>query len=84
MLLDATQKFAERLTADRLLSWHVVLFPTGRIGMSEANFGGQIFLMMQLKTPSVGPAQTASAVHSEDAHAQVTVPPHAAGIVTQL
>lgn len=33
MMLDATQKFAEPLTADRLFAWHAALFPTGRRGM---------------------------------------------------
>jgi Fic family protein len=34
MMLDATQKFAEPLTAERLFGWHAALFPTGRSGMS--------------------------------------------------
>src|SRR5271167_1898444 len=29
MVLDATQKFGEPLTAERLFGWHAVLFPTG-------------------------------------------------------
>ena len=29
MMLDATQKFAEPLTAERLFAWHAALFPTG-------------------------------------------------------
>jgi Fic family protein len=33
MMLDATQKFAEPLTQDRLFAWHAALFPTGRSGM---------------------------------------------------
>lgn len=35
MMLDATQKFAEPLTAERLFAWHAALFPTGRSGMSK-------------------------------------------------
>jgi Fic family protein len=35
MMLDATQKYAEPLTAERLFSWHAALFPTGRSGMSR-------------------------------------------------
>ena len=35
MLLDATQRFREALTAARLFSWHAALFPTGRTGMHK-------------------------------------------------
>lgn len=35
MMLDATQKFAAPLTADRLFAWHASLFPTGRRGMRK-------------------------------------------------
>lgn len=33
MMLDATQKFKEELTSNRLFAWHSALFPTGRSGM---------------------------------------------------
>ncbi len=33
MMLDATQKCFEPLTADRLFDWYAALFPTGRSGM---------------------------------------------------
>ncbi|MGA2843542.1 MAG: Fic family protein [Steroidobacteraceae bacterium] len=39
MMLDATQKFAEPLTAERLFDWHAALFPTGRSGMSRISVG---------------------------------------------
>jgi Fic family protein len=39
MMLDATQKFAEPLTAERLFDWHAALFPTGPSGMSRIAFG---------------------------------------------
>jgi len=39
MMLDATQKFAEPLTADRLFGWHAALFPSGRSGMSRIVVG---------------------------------------------
>ena len=29
MMLDATQSYAEPLTAERLFGWHAALFPTG-------------------------------------------------------
>jgi Fic family protein len=40
MMLDATRKFAEPLTADRLFGWHAALFPTGRSGMAKIIVGG--------------------------------------------
>src|SRR6202044_3444652 len=30
MMLDATQKYAQPLTAERLFGWHAPLFPPGR------------------------------------------------------
>ena len=35
MMLDATQKFADPLSEQRLFSWHASLFPTGRSGMRK-------------------------------------------------
>jgi Fic family protein len=53
MLLDATQKFAEPLTADRLSSWHAALFPTARSGMSKTTVGAW-------RTDASGPMQVVS------------------------
>jgi Fic family protein len=39
MMLDATQKYAEPLTTERLFSWHASLFPTGRSGMRRITVG---------------------------------------------
>ncbi|WP_433950164.1 Fic family protein [Brevundimonas bullata] len=39
MMLDATQNFAQPLTADRLFGWHAALFPAGRSGMSRITVG---------------------------------------------
>lgn len=39
MMLDATQKFAQPLTDERLFSWHAALFPTGRSGMHRITVG---------------------------------------------
>jgi Fic family protein len=33
MMLDATRHFDQKLTEERLFSWHAALFPTGRSGM---------------------------------------------------
>lgn len=35
MMLDATQHYADPLTAERLFAWHGALFPTGRSGLAE-------------------------------------------------
>lgn len=40
MMLDATQKYDEPLTQDRLFAWHSALFPTGRSGMTKIIVGG--------------------------------------------
>jgi Fic family protein len=39
MMLDATQKYAAPLTAERLFGWHASLFPTGRSGMRRIAVG---------------------------------------------
>lgn len=39
MVLDATQRFAEPLTAERLFGWHAALFPTGYSGRLRIRTG---------------------------------------------
>ena len=39
MMLDATRRYDERLTAERLFDWHASLFPTGRSGMRRITVG---------------------------------------------
>ena len=39
MMLDATQRFKEPLTKDRMFGWHAALFPTGRSGMYKITVG---------------------------------------------
>lgn len=39
MMLDATGKFDQPLTKERLSAWHASLFPTGRSGMREIHVG---------------------------------------------
>lgn len=39
MMIDATQKYQEPLTKDRLCGWHAALFPTGRNGMYKIIVG---------------------------------------------
>lgn len=39
VMLDATGKYQEPVTADRLFAWHGALFPTGRSGLSKIRVG---------------------------------------------
>jgi Fic family protein len=39
MMLDATQKYEQPLTDERLFAWHAAMFPTGRSGMSKITVG---------------------------------------------
>ncbi len=39
MMLDATQNYAEPLTAERLFGWHALLFPAGRSGRQRLTIG---------------------------------------------
>jgi Fic family protein len=53
MMLDATQNYADPLTAERLFGWHAALFPTGRSGMSRITVGAW-------RTGESGPMQVVS------------------------
>ena len=53
MMLDATQNFAQPLTADRLFDWHAALFPTGRSGLHKIGVG-------EWRDDSSGPMQVVS------------------------
>lgn len=39
LMVDATQKFRQALTQERLFGWHSALFPTGRSGMFKIRVG---------------------------------------------
>ena len=39
MMLDATQRYGQPLTAERLFGWHASLFPGGRSGMHRITIG---------------------------------------------
>src|SRR5579859_7642279 len=39
MMLDATRRYEETLSAERLFEWHSSLFPTGRSGMNRIRVG---------------------------------------------
>jgi Fic family protein len=53
MMLNATQKYAEPLTAKRLFAWHPSLFPSGRSGMKPIMIGAW-------RPASIGPMQVVS------------------------
>ncbi len=53
MMLDATQRYAEPLTEERLFAWHAALFPTGRSGMTKITVDGW-------RTDKTGPMQVVS------------------------
>jgi len=55
MMLDATQKYDEPLTKDRLFGWHAALFPTGRSGMHKITVGGW-------RQPEAGAMQVVSGI----------------------
>ena len=53
LMLDATERFSEPLTQDRLFGWHAALFPTGRSGMRRIIVGAW-------RDDSTGPMQVVS------------------------
>jgi Fic family protein len=53
MMLDATQRYTDDLTAARLYDWHAALFPTGRSGMHKITVAAW-------RTPEAGPMQVVS------------------------
>jgi Fic family protein len=53
IMIDATSRYAEPLTAKRLFDWHAALFPTGRTGMRAIKVGGW-------RKDSSGPMQVVS------------------------
>lgn len=53
MVLDATQRHAESLTAERLFGWHAALFPTGYSGLARIRVGAW-------RDDSQGPMQVVS------------------------
>ena len=59
MMLDATQKYKEQLTQDRLFGWHASLFPTGRSGMRKIIVGAW-------RDEKSGPMQVVSGPHGRE------------------
>jgi Fic family protein len=58
MMLDATQKYSEPLTDERLFGWHASLFPTGRSGMRKITVGAW-------RDDKSGPMQVVSNVYTD-------------------
>jgi Fic family protein len=68
MMLDATQKYHDALTADRLFGWHATLFPTGRSGMEKIRVGAW-------RDDATGPVQVVSgAIGKERVHYEAPNP----------
>jgi Fic family protein len=75
MMLDATQKYDQRLTEERLFAWHASLFPTGRSGMHKIRVGAW-------RDDSSGPMQVVSgAVGKQRVHYQA---PQAAKLPAEM
>lgn len=53
MMLDATQRYAEPLSEERLIGWHAALFPTGFSGSRKITVGAW-------RTPEAGAMQVVS------------------------
>lgn len=64
MMFDATQKFDQPLTAERLCGWHAALFPTAHSGIHKID-------VAQWRNDSAGPMQVVSgAIGKERVHFQ--------------
>ena len=64
LMLDATRKFEEPLTEERLFAWHSALFPTGRSGMQMIGVG-------KWRDDNAGPMQVVSGpIGKEQVHFQ--------------
>jgi Fic family protein len=59
MMLDATQKFKDELTSERLFGWHASLFPTGRSGMRKITVGAW-------RDAKAGPMQVVSGAYGRE------------------
>jgi Fic family protein len=53
MMIDATRKYSDPLSEERLFAWHAALFPTGRSGMRKIAVGSW-------RTADAGPMQVVS------------------------
>jgi Fic family protein len=67
MMLDATRRYDQPLTAERLFAWHASLFPTGRSGMARIRAGAW-------RDDSTGPMAVVSGPIGKE-HVHFTAPP---------
>jgi Fic family protein len=78
MLLDATQSFAQPVTAERLCSWQAALFPSGRSGLQRIQVGAW-------RTGAKGPMQVVSGpVGREQVHFEAPEAPVVAAEMAQF
>ncbi|MFN3634362.1 MAG: Fic family protein [Rhizobium rhizophilum] len=59
IMIDATRKYADRLTAERLFDWHAALFPTGRSGLHKITVAAW-------RTAEAGPMQVVSGPYGRE------------------
>src|SRR5450755_3659990 len=69
MMLDATRRYDQPLTAKRLFTWHGSLFPTGRSGMQKVRAGAW-------RNDSTGPMEVVSGAIGKE-HVHFEAPPAA-------
>jgi Fic family protein len=67
MMLDATRRYDQELTDERLFAWHAALFPTGRSGMTRIRVG-------TWRDDSAGPMQVISGPAGKE-HVHYQAPP---------
>jgi len=67
MMLDATRRFDQPLSEERLIGWHASLFPTGRSGIEEVGIGGW-------RDDSGGPMRVVSGPYGRE-HVHYVAPP---------
>ncbi|MEZ2445071.1 Fic family protein [Chitinophaga sp. RCC_12] len=60
MMMDAVQKYQDKLTKERLFSWHAALFPTGRTGMRKIVTGAW------RNNPDTAPMQVVSGPYGKE------------------
>ena len=78
MMLDATQKYQDPLTEERLFGWHAALFPTGRSGMQKIRVGAW-------RDDSTGPMQVISGpIGKERVHYQAPAAKQLSAEVSQF
>ena len=78
MMLDATQKYQDPLTEERLFGWHAALFPTGRSGMQQIRVGAW-------RDDSTGPMQVISGpIGKERVHYQAPAAKQLSAEVSQF